>query len=76
MMVSAEFIKGVPKVELHLHIEGTLEPSLLMALAERNNVPLEHNSVEEIHVAYKFNDLGDFLKLYYQGMEVGCPQFH
>jgi adenosine deaminase len=70
MMVSAEFIKGVPKVELHLHIEGTLEPSLLMALAERNNVPLEHNSVEEIHAAYKFNDLGDFLKLYYQGMEV------
>ncbi|MGF1733813.1 adenosine deaminase [Photobacterium satsumensis] len=61
------FISGLPKVELHLHLEGTLEPELMLALAERNNVTLPYSSVESLKAAYQFNNLQAFLNLYYQG---------
>lgn len=64
------FINDMPKAELHLHIEGTLEPEMMMALARRNNVALAYGSVEEIRAAYQFSNLQDFLDLYYQGMSV------
>lgn len=64
------FIDGAPKVELHLHIEGSLEPELLFALAQRNAVELPFASVEEVRAAYDFGNLQDFLDIYYQGMNV------
>jgi adenosine deaminase len=60
----------MPKAELHLHIEGTLEPEMLMALAARNNVAIPHQSVEAVRHAYRFGSLQDFLDLYYIGMSV------
>jgi adenine deaminase len=60
----------MPKAELHLHIEGTLEPEMMLKLAQRNNVPLPHASVEAIREAYRFGSLQDFLDLYYTGMSV------
>src|SRR6056297_144161 len=63
-------IARLPKVELHLHIEGSLEPELMFALAERNGVSLPYASVEEVRAAYDFTDLQSFLDLYYQGMSV------
>lgn len=62
------FIAGLPKAELHLHIEGTLEPELLFALARRNGVRLPYATVEELRAAYDFANLQAFLDLYYQGM--------
>jgi len=62
-----QFIRGMPKVELHLHIEGTLEPELLFELAERNGVKLRFGSVEELRAAYDFTDLQSFLDIYYEG---------
>ncbi len=64
------FIEAMPKAELHLHIEGTLEPELMLTLAERNRVRLPFNSVEEVRKAYQFSKLQDFLDIYYQGMSV------
>ncbi len=64
------FSRGLPKAELHLHIEGTLEPELLFELAGRNAVPLAYPSVEALRAAYRFGDLQDFLDLYYQGAAV------
>ncbi|MGR5063927.1 adenosine deaminase [Photobacterium sp. DNB22_13_2] len=61
------FISGLPKVELHLHLEGTLEPELMFTLAERNNVTLPYSSIESLKAAYQFHDLQAFLDLYYQG---------
>ena len=70
-MVDLErFIQGLPKAELHLHIEGTLEPELCFALAARNDVALRFRSVEELRAAYRFQNLQDFLDLYYQGTSV------
>ena len=63
-------IQSLPKVELHLHIEGSLEPELMFALAERNGVELPWNSVEEIRQAYQFTDLQSFLDVYYAGAAV------
>ncbi|MFN3350011.1 adenosine deaminase [Pseudorhodoplanes sp.] len=63
-------IKSLPKCELHIHIEGSLEPEMMFALARRNNIALPYNSVEDIHAAYRFNNLQDFLNVYYQGMSV------
>lgn len=60
----------MPKAELHLHIEGTLEPEMMMRLANRNNVPLPYASIDEIRAAYRFNALQDFLDIYYRGMSV------
>jgi len=65
-----DFIQGFPKVELHLHIEGTLEPELMFKLAERNDIRLPFNSVDEVKQAYQFEDLQSFLDLYYQGASV------
>ena len=62
-----EFIRGMPKVELHLHIEGTLEPELLFEMAERNGVKLRFGSIEELRAAYNFTDLQSFLDIYYEG---------
>ncbi|HEX3719122.1 MAG TPA: adenosine deaminase [Verrucomicrobiae bacterium] len=66
----AKFIEGMPKVELHLHIEGSLEPELMFKLAKRNGVKLPYRDVEELRAAYKFANLQEFLDLYYQGMSV------
>jgi adenosine deaminase len=64
------FIRGLPKVELHLHIEGTLEPELMFELAERNGVALPFADVDEVRAAYEFSDLQSFLDIYYQGAAV------
>ena len=64
------FIATMPKAELHLHIEGTLEPEMMMRLAQRNNVVLPYASVEADPDAYRFASLQDFLDLYYTGMSV------
>jgi adenosine deaminase len=64
------FISAMPKAELHLHIEGTLEPGMMMKLARRNGVTLPYPSVEAIRAAYRFGSLQDFLDLYYTGMSV------
>ncbi len=65
-----DFLKRLPKAELHLHIEGSLEPELMFALARRNGVTLPYDSVEAVRSAYEFDDLTSFLELYYQGMSV------
>ncbi|MBK2267997.1 adenosine deaminase [Francisella philomiragia] len=65
-----ENLLAIPKVELHLHIEGTLEPEMMFQLAQRNKVNLKYGSIDEIKRAYNFNNLQDFLDLYYQGMSV------
>ena len=65
-----DFICGLPKAELHLHIEGSLEPELMFALAQRNGVSLPYASVEEVRAAYDFSDLQSFLDLYYAGAAV------
>jgi len=64
------FITGLPKAELHLHIEGSLEPELMFALAERNAIAIPYNSVEEVRAAYAFSNLQDFLDIYYAGAAV------
>ena len=64
------FVRILPKAELHLHLEGSLEPEMLMHLATRNNVEIPFRSVEEIRAAYRFTELQDFLDIYYQGMSV------
>jgi adenosine deaminase len=64
------FIDGLPKAELHLHIEGTIEPETMFRLAERNHIALPYKSVEALGAAYEFGALQDFLDLYYQGMAV------
>jgi adenosine deaminase len=63
-------IKRLPKCELHIHVEGSLEPELMFALARRNGITLPHPSVEALRQAYHFQNLQDFLNLYYQGMSV------
>lgn len=65
-----DFLKRLPKAELHLHIEGSLEPELMFALAERNGIALPYASVDGVRAAYRFEDLQSFLNLYYQGMSV------
>ena len=64
------FIAGLPKAELHIHIEGTFEPELMFAIAKRNGIALAYNSIEALKAAYDFSNLQDFLNLYYQGMKV------
>jgi len=63
-------IDTLPKAELHLHIEGTLEPEMMLALAKRNGVTLPYETVEQVRAAYEFDCLQDFLDVYYQGMSV------
>jgi adenosine deaminase len=65
-----ELIEALPKVELHMHVEGSLEPELLFAIARRNGIALPHDSVEALRRAYDFRDLQSFLDLYYAGARV------
>jgi len=65
-----EYIKKTPKAELHLHIEGTLEPDLLFKLARRNKIDIPYANVDEIKSAYNFTNLQSFLDIYYQGANV------
>ncbi|MFT7102840.1 MAG: adenosine deaminase [Bacteroidia bacterium] len=65
-----KFIEGLPKAELHLHIEGSFEPELMFKIAQRNQKKIRFNSVEEVKKAYNFSNLQDFLDIYYEGMNV------
>ncbi|MBE9042948.1 adenosine deaminase [Pleurocapsales cyanobacterium LEGE 10410] len=65
-----EFIQNLPKAELHLHIEGTLEPEMMFELAQRNDIDLPYESVSQVKEAYNFEDLESFLDIYYQGSQV------
>jgi adenosine deaminase len=65
-----EFIKKIPKAELHVHIEGTFEPKLMFEIALRNSFPIQYQSVEELKKAYNFNNLQSFLDIYYAGAQV------
>ena len=65
-----EFIKKSPKAELHLHIEGTLEPELMFFLAKRNNIKIPFKNIDDVKKAYNFNNLDSFLKIYYEGAKV------
>ncbi|RFA29415.1 adenosine deaminase [Alkalilimnicola ehrlichii] len=65
-----QFIRRIPKAELHLHIEGTLEPEMLMALARKHGVPLKYASEDALRQAYQFSRLQDFLDIYYEGAGV------
>jgi adenine deaminase len=67
---SKAFVRGMPKAELHIHIEGSLEPEMMFELAKRNGVALRYASAEEARRAYDFGDLQSFLDLYYEGMQV------
>lgn len=67
---TSKLIEHLPKAELHLHIEGTLEPEMMLALAKRNKVTLPYEKVEDIRAAYEFDGLQEFLDLYYAGMSV------
>ena len=64
------FVGNLPKAELHLHLEGTLEPELMLELARRNGVRMAYRSLEEVREAYHFRNLQDFLDLYYRGVGV------
>lgn len=66
----AGFIQGLPKAELHLHIEGSFEPELMFAIAARNGIALPYKDVEALRAAYRFSELQEFLDIYYQGMSV------
>ena len=65
-----EFIKKSPKAELHLHIEGTLEPELMLTLAKRNNIQIPFKNIDDVKKAYNFSNLDSFLKIYYEGAKV------
>jgi len=65
-----EFIKKSPKAELHLHIEGTLEPELMLKLAKRNNIQIPFKNIDDVKKAYNFSNLDSFLKIYYEGAKV------
>ncbi len=69
-----ELIKRLPKAELHLHIEGSLEPELMFRLSKKNNVAIPYASVEEVRAAYNFTDLQSFLDIYYAGAKVLITQ--
>jgi adenosine deaminase len=66
----SDFIDAMPKAELHVHLEGTLEADLSFELAKKNGVALPYDSPEALLAAYDFHDLPSFLAIYYKGMEV------
>lgn len=68
--ITREFIRGMPKAELHVHVEGSLEPEMMFEMAGRNGVSLRYGSVDEARRAYDFRDLQSFLDLYYEAMRV------
>ena len=69
-VMTRDWLNDLPKVELHLHLEGSLEPELMFELAQRNNIDLPFDTVEQVHRAYAFSSLQDFLDIYYQGAGV------
>lgn len=69
-MNQLDFIRALPKAELHVHIEGTFEPELMFAIAQRNQVEIPYKSVEEVKQAYNFHNLQSFLDIYYAGANV------
>ncbi len=70
MKLNKHWLNQLPKLELHLHLEGSLEPELMFALAKRNQINLPFTSIEAVREAYEFNNLQDFLDIYYQGANV------
>ena len=70
MFASDDFIRRLPKAELHIHIEGSFEPELMFEIAQRNGVRIPFDSVDAVRAAYDFEDLQSFLNIYYQGMAV------
>lgn len=74
MRVMDDFVRNIPKAELHVHIEGTLEPELLFELARRNHLKPFYGSVDTQCQAYRFDDLQSFLDIYYQGTQVLCTE--
>jgi adenosine deaminase len=70
MSAIENFIAEIPKAELHLHIEGTFEPELMFEIALRNNLRIKYDSIEELKLAYNFNNLQEFLDIYYSGADV------
>ncbi len=68
--VTRDWLNSLPKLELHIHLEGSLEPELMFSLAQRNNIKLPFDTVEQLRGAYEFNSLQDFLDIYYQGANV------
>ena len=66
-------IEGIPKAELHLHLEGTLEPKMLLEMAARNGINVPYDGMN-IYSAYNFQNLNSFLKVYYGGLEVLCTE--
>ncbi|SEB20339.1 adenosine deaminase [Variovorax sp. YR216] len=69
-MTPEQFVAGLPKAELHMHIEGSIEPDLFLRLARRNGVAVRWQTEDELRAAYRFTDLQDFLDLYYDGCRV------
>ena len=69
-LVTREWLNVLPKVELHMHLEGSLEPELMFELARRNKIPVPFETVEQLREAYEFSNLQDFLDIYYQGANV------
>jgi adenosine deaminase len=70
MQISEEFIRQMPKVELHLHIEGSFEPELMFEIARRNKITIPYKNIDEVKAAYNFNNLQEFLDIYYAGAGV------
>jgi adenosine deaminase len=69
-VVNSKWLNALPKLELHLHLEGSLEPELMFELAHRNQITLPYASVDHVRAAYEFRNLQDFLNIYYQGTQV------
>ena len=67
---TAAFVSGLPKAELHVHLEGTLEPDLKLALATRNGIDIGQSTVEDVRASYAFDSLASFLAVYYPAMNV------
>ena len=74
-MIMEDFIRGIPKAELHIHIEGTLEPELIFEIAKRNNLKLNYNTVTELKEAYRFNNLVLALAQRLETADLILPQF-
>src|SRR5690349_18965586 len=72
------YVRGLPKAELHLHIEGSLEPALMFKLAKKHSLSLNYSSIEALRKAYEFGDLQSFLDIYYEGASVlrDAEDFH
>lgn len=69
-MTIEKFIRGIPKAELHVHIEGTFEPELMFKIAQRNDIKIKYKSIDELRKAYDFSNLQEFLDIYYDGASV------